>query len=98
MHPYHRPPIGSIADLDAATLDDVRAFHATYYRPDNANLIVVGNFDPAAARRLGGQVFRPPRQDPPTPIPRVTAVEPPRTGATDHRRLRPQRAAAGGGA
>ena len=47
-HPYHRPPIGSIADLDSSTLDDVRAFHATYYRPDNAHLIVVGNFDPKA--------------------------------------------------
>ena len=46
-HPYKRPSIGSIHDLDAATLDDVRAFHATYYRPDNAALIVVGNFDKA---------------------------------------------------
>jgi zinc protease len=46
-HPYKRPGIGSIEDLDAATVDDVLAFHATYYRPDNAALIVVGNFDEA---------------------------------------------------
>ena len=44
-HPYRRPVIGSEADLNAATLDDVRRFHATYYRPDNAVLIVVGDFD-----------------------------------------------------
>ncbi len=58
-HPYRRPVIGSEADLNAATLDDVRRFHATYYRPDNAVLIVVGDFDAAAARRLGRPPFRP---------------------------------------
>ena len=46
VHPYKRPGIGSIADLDAASITDVRAFHATYYRPDDAMLIVVGDFDP----------------------------------------------------
>jgi len=45
--PYRRPGIGSIADLDAATMDDVLRFHETFYRPDNAYLIVAGNFDPA---------------------------------------------------
>eukprot|EP01030_Chromulinospumella_sphaerica_P018003 gene18003-17850_t len=39
-HPYRRPVIGSIEDLDSATIDDVLAFHAAYYRPDNAALIV----------------------------------------------------------
>ena len=43
--PYRRPGIGSIADLDAATIDDVLRFHETFYRPDNAYLIVAGNFD-----------------------------------------------------
>ena len=47
VHPYGRPGIGSIEDLDAATVEDVRAFHATYYRPDNAVLVVAGNFNPA---------------------------------------------------
>ena len=61
VHPYARPGIGSIEDLDAATIDDVRAFHATYYRPDNAVLVVAGNFDQAAARPLGRPIFRPDR-------------------------------------
>lgn len=45
--PYRRPGIGSIADLDAATTEDVLRFHETFYRPDNAYLIVAGNFDQA---------------------------------------------------
>src|SRR2546430_10470520 len=45
-HPYKRPTIGSIENLEAATLEDVRKFHATYYRPDNATLLVVGDVDP----------------------------------------------------
>ncbi len=78
-HPYSRSAIGSIEDLDAATLDDVRNFHATYYRPDNAALIVVGNFDEAQLNawvdKYFGAIARPSN-----PIPRVTAVEPPRRG------------------
>jgi zinc protease len=80
IHPYHRAPIGSIADLDAATLDDVRAFHAAYYRPDNANLIIVGNFDPDQLNAWVDKYFGA-LPVPSTPIPRVTAVEPPRTGS-----------------
>jgi zinc protease len=79
-HPYHRPPIGSIADLDTATLDDVRAFHAVYYRPDNANLIVIGNFDPAQLDAWVDHYFGPIAK-PDAPLPRVTAVEPRRTAA-----------------
>ncbi|MEV7358732.1 MULTISPECIES: pitrilysin family protein [unclassified Kitasatospora] len=45
-HPYHHTPIGSMADLDAATLDDARAFFRTYYAPNNAVLTVVGDIDP----------------------------------------------------
>ena len=43
-HPYHRPTIGSKEDLDASSLEDVRAFHSTYYRPANAILLIVGDF------------------------------------------------------
>ena len=57
-HPYKRGVIGSIADLDSANIEDVRKFHATYYRPDNATLIVAGDFDPGTSRRLGGPIFR----------------------------------------
>jgi zinc protease len=77
-HPYHRPGIGSIEELDAATIDDVRAFHEAYYRPDNAALIVVGNFDEA---KLDAWVdkYLGPLKAPAQPIRRVTAVEPKRT-------------------
>ncbi|HYJ29409.1 MAG TPA: insulinase family protein, partial [Allosphingosinicella sp.] len=78
VHPYARPVAGSIADLDAATVEDVRAFHATYYRPDNAVLVVSGNFDEARLDawidRYFGPIARPDRA-----IPRVTAAEPERT-------------------
>ncbi|MDQ8703513.1 pitrilysin family protein [Streptomyces sp. LHD-70] len=45
-HPYHHTPIGSMADLDAATLEDAREFFRTYYAPNNAVLSVVGDIDP----------------------------------------------------
>lgn len=81
VHPYARPGIGSIEDLDAATIDDIRAFHATYYRPDNAVLVVAGNFDPAQLDKWVDKYFagiaRPNR-----PIPRVTTAEPRRTQPT----------------
>lgn len=78
VSPYARPGIGSIEDLDAATIDDVRAFHSVYYRPDNAVLVVAGNFDPAQLDRWVDQYFSPIAR-PSTPIPRVTAQEPERT-------------------
>lgn len=76
-HPYRRPVIGGEADLSAATLDEVRRFHATYYRPDNAVLIVAGDFD---APQLDGWVDRHfgPLDRPQAPIPRVTIREPAR--------------------
>jgi zinc protease len=78
--PYGRPGIGSIADLDAATIEDVRAFHATYYRPDNAVLFVAGNFDEA---QLNGWVDRyfAPIARPTASIPRVRVEEPDRREA-----------------
>jgi len=78
-HPYHRPGIGSIEDLDAATIDDVRAFHAAYYRPDNAALIVVGAFDEAKLDAWIDKYFGVLKR-PAEPIRRVDAVEPPRKG------------------
>ena len=76
-HPYRRPGIGSIAELDAATIDDVRAFHRDYYRPDNAVLIVIGNFKPAELDAWVDAYFAPLRR-PAAPLKRVDAVEPPR--------------------
>jgi zinc protease len=80
VHPYGRPGIGSIEDLDAATLEDVKAFHAAYYRPDNAILVVAGNFDPKQLDAWVDQYFAT-IAAPGRPIPRVTAVEPARTAA-----------------
>jgi zinc protease len=45
-HPYHTLPIGSMADLDAATIEDVRAFYRAYYVPNNATLVIAGDFEP----------------------------------------------------
>lgn len=77
-HPYRRGVIGDPENLRAATLDDVVAFHRTFYRPDNAVLVVVGDLDPAQTNAWIDKYFgRVPQ--PAAPIPRVTAVEPPQT-------------------
>jgi predicted Zn-dependent peptidase len=56
-HPYHHIPIGSMADLDAVTLDDARAFFRANYAPDNAVLAVVGDIDPGQTRRWVEKYF-----------------------------------------
>ena len=56
-HPYKNPVIGSMADLDAATIDDVRNFFDTFYIPANATLLVAGDFDEAATRDLITRYF-----------------------------------------
>jgi len=56
-HPYSWPVIGSMADLSAASLDDVRNFFRTYYAPNNATLAIAGDFDPATAKKLVRQYF-----------------------------------------
>lgn len=78
VHPYHHTTIGSMADLDNSTIEDVRAFHNTYYRPNNATMVIVGDFDPAQAFAWAEKYFDDiPRS--PQPIPRVTVQEPPQT-------------------
>jgi zinc protease len=76
-HPYKRPTIGSIEDLDAASLKDVQEFHSTYYRPDNATLVVVGDFDPKQLDTWIDKYFGPIAK-PSKPLPRVNVKEPPR--------------------
>jgi zinc protease len=51
-HPYNWPVIGSMADLQAATIEDVRRFFQTYYTPNNATLAIAGDITPRDARRL----------------------------------------------
>ncbi|HEY5307216.1 MAG TPA: pitrilysin family protein [Casimicrobiaceae bacterium] len=77
VHPYRRPGIGNIDELEAASLEDVRAFHRTFYRPDNAVLIVAGDFDPKELDAWVDRYFAP-IERPATAIPRVTVVEPAR--------------------
>ena len=76
-HPYKRPTIGNIPELNAATIEDVRAFHATYYRPDNATLVVVGDFEQAQFDAWVDKYFAP-IPKPAAPVPRVTVKEPAR--------------------
>jgi predicted Zn-dependent peptidase len=56
-HPYHHPTIGSMEDLDAASVEDVSAFFRTYYNPDNAVLSIVGDVEPDQARRWVERYF-----------------------------------------
>lgn len=77
-HPYHILPIGSMADLDAATLQDVRDFHATYYVPNDATLVVSGDFEPGQAMKWIETYFGPIAKGA-KPIPRDTPKEPAQT-------------------
>ena len=56
-HPYSWPTIGSMADLQAATLDDVKEFFRQYYGPNNATLAIVGDIDVAATKALIQKYF-----------------------------------------
>ncbi|MEP7344774.1 MAG: pitrilysin family protein [Gemmatimonadaceae bacterium] len=67
-HPFHHSLIGSIEDLDAASLDDVAQFFRTYYTPDNAVLTIAGDVEIEEARALVQQYFG--------PIPRGTGRPP----------------------
>ncbi|MBC8029601.1 MAG: insulinase family protein [Pyrinomonadaceae bacterium] len=77
-HPYKRPTIGSIEDLEAASLDDVRAFHKSYYRPDNATLVIAGDFDPKQLN-LWVDKYLAIIPKPAIALPRVAIKEPDRT-------------------
>lgn len=73
-HPYAHPVIGSHEDLQAATVQDVKDFFATWYVPSNASLVVAGDFDPAVIKpeieRLFGSIpaGAPPARTPPAPV------------------------------
>jgi zinc protease len=58
-HPYHHPTIGSMEDLTAASLDDVRDFFATWYAPNNAVLTIAGDFETDAALAMIERHFGP---------------------------------------
>ncbi|MEX2179823.1 MAG: pitrilysin family protein [Gemmatimonadaceae bacterium] len=76
-HPFHHSLIGSMADLDAASLDDIALFFTTYYTPDNAVLTVSGDFEPAQATRWIERYFagiQPGKERPPIPNPAMPPV------------------------
>lgn len=82
IHPYRNTVIGNIPELDAATLKDVRAFHKTHYRPDNAVLVVAGDFDNNSVERWIDQTFG----TIPAPQPRIKSERP-----TEPQRTQPGR-------
>lgn len=65
-HPYGRPVIGWMEDIDRLTVDDLKRFYERYYRPDNATLVVVGDFDTATllpeVKRIFGPIEAPPSE------------------------------------
>jgi zinc protease len=74
-HPYKHPTIGSMADLESASIQDVRDFHQTYYVPENATVTIVGDFDSAQAQQIVTQYFgRVPKAG--RPVPRDIPKEP----------------------
>jgi zinc protease len=58
-HPYHHSVIGSMADLSAASREDVANFFRTYYVPNNATLVISGDFQPEEAKALVAKYFGP---------------------------------------
>ena len=64
-HPYGHEVIGSMADLDAATEADIKSFFARYYAPNNATLLVAGDFDVAKVKGLIEKYFAPIPAGPP---------------------------------
>jgi len=78
VHPYKHATIGSMQDLEAASVEDVRDFYETYYVPANATLVLVGDFDSAQALQLVSQYMgRVPKAE--RPVPRDIPQEPPQT-------------------
>src|SRR6266850_4537429 len=78
VHPYKHPTIGSMEDLEAASVEDVRDFYRTYYVPSNATLAIVGDFDSAQALALVTQYLgRVPKAD--REVPRDIPQEPAQT-------------------
>ncbi|WP_066482676.1 MULTISPECIES: M16 family metallopeptidase [unclassified Sphingomonas] len=71
-HPYHHSVIGSMADLSAARLDDVKNWFRSYYGPNNAILVLAGDIDAAEARPLVEKYFGAIPSGPETVTPKIT--------------------------
>jgi len=78
-HPYHWSTIGYRSDIEAVSTDQLRQHYKNFFWPDNAEAILVGDFEPAAALRLFDQQFGSfSKSD--RPIPKVVTIEPPQEG------------------
>lgn len=73
-HPYRGNVIGSHADIQSIKLEDVKAFARTYYRPNNATLVLAGDFNPAEAKRLVEKYFGTLKAG--NPVPPIVAQQP----------------------
>jgi len=78
-HPYHWTPIGFMNDIQTWSLEDIQKFHATYYQPKNAILVVTGDIKPASvfeeAQKYFGKISNS------VDIPKVITIEPEQDGA-----------------
>ncbi|MGB7922064.1 MAG: insulinase family protein [Pyrinomonadaceae bacterium] len=63
-HPYHWLTIGELEDIAAATREDVSEFFRRFYTPNNASLVIAGDFNPKEARRLAEKYFAPLKRGP----------------------------------
>lgn len=77
VHPYRHMTIGSMEDLDRASVTEVKAFYDRYYVPNNATVVIVGDFDPTEASSLIEKYFAPLAGG--QPLQRTIPVEPPQT-------------------
>lgn len=78
VHPYKHSTIGSMADLEAASIEDVRDFYKTYYVPENATMTIVGDFEMAQVKELVARYLgRVPKAA--RPVPRDIPKEPAQT-------------------
>jgi zinc protease len=77
-NPYHNPIIGWMTDLDSLTVDDLRAWYARWYAPNNATLVVVGDVEPKTVFKLANKYFGPLK--PSTIVPQKPRLEPVQKG------------------
>ena len=80
-HPYHHPTIGSMADLDAASIEDVSAFFRLHYAPNNAVMSVVGDVEPEQVRGWVAKYFGAIPANPSLPVPLPDMSLPPTLGS-----------------
>lgn len=78
-HPYHWTPIGFMNDIQTWTIDDIKEFHAKYYQPNNAILIVTGDIDEKEVFKIAKERFGNIKNR--HTVPKINPIEPKRDGA-----------------